>query len=631
MPDVRLPAGVREHLEHVRVGLVGAGSAGHGAGSGTRAAPLGGVGVGHLPGALARPQLLPAALDRVRVIAVLGHADHRRLSPACGPSGPAAGDAGAWSGGAASASRRPPGRARTGGGCGPAAARPPPPAPWTVTRCRTAAAGRTRCPAGSPAPSVLAGQPRRQRERHVDARRDARRGHQLAVEDDALVDRHGAERPQRSSASQCEVARLARPAAPRPRGSASPCTPTSYSASSRGRARSHSSTCPPARACTSPGPPGTTTTSGRSSSRGRARRAPSGSRCRVFTGPGCVGHEPDRSAPGMRLSTSYGPIASSAVNLSYSTTAISICLASFLFSSLGGGTGALPALTSRGRRGSGACSQRATPRLRMNARRIVSARAEAAAPATSATAAGALLEAACARPPRAPAPRSAPASDPSPRGTRARSDAGSCARAAPSTRRGDRPPRPPAPRAGARAAARARAAGRTSVALNCACPPGRRTNITSARAIFSASSRSWSCSTSASARSIPAVTPAEVHTRAVADVDRLRVHVDLRVRRLQLARRRPSASSRGGRPAGPPREQERARAHRHRPARAARARAIHSISSASSTARARPSPPGHQQRVELPGDAGSPLSAGDPQAARAAQRPRRATRRPLTS
>ena len=51
-----------------------------------------------------------------------------------------------------------------------------------------------------------------------------------------------------------------------------------------------------------------------------------------------------------------------------------------------------------------------------------------------------------------------------------------------------------------------------SCALNCDCPPGRCTNSTSWRAVISATSRPRSSSTSASARSIPAVTPADVHT-----------------------------------------------------------------------------------------------------------------------
>lgn len=51
-----------------------------------------------------------------------------------------------------------------------------------------------------------------------------------------------------------------------------------------------------------------------------------------------------------------------------------------------------------------------------------------------------------------------------------------------------------------------------SCALNCAWFPGRRRKTTRCRAMDRASSRPWSSSTSASARSMPAVTPAEVAT-----------------------------------------------------------------------------------------------------------------------
>ena len=54
VPHVRLAAGVGQHLEHVGLG------------------PLIGV-VGDLPGALALPDLLPLGLDRLGVVAVLGH------------------------------------------------------------------------------------------------------------------------------------------------------------------------------------------------------------------------------------------------------------------------------------------------------------------------------------------------------------------------------------------------------------------------------------------------------------------------------------------------------------------------------------------------------------------------------
>jgi hypothetical protein len=51
-----------------------------------------------------------------------------------------------------------------------------------------------------------------------------------------------------------------------------------------------------------------------------------------------------------------------------------------------------------------------------------------------------------------------------------------------------------------------------SWALNCAWPPGRLTNSTSQRATSSATRGPRSSSTSASARSMPAVTPADVRT-----------------------------------------------------------------------------------------------------------------------
>ncbi len=57
-----------------------------------------------------------------------------------------------------------------------------------------------------------------------------------------------------------------------------------------------------------------------------------------------------------------------------------------------------------------------------------------------------------------------------------------------------------------------RARRRHTGAANWLCVPGRRRNTTSHRATVSATSTPWSSSTSASARSIPAVTPADVHT-----------------------------------------------------------------------------------------------------------------------
>ena len=77
VPDVRLAAGVRQHLEHVglRPRVVGV--------------------VGDLPGVLVRPHLLPAGLDLGRVVAVVGHLGREDTSAArpttCGRSRPPAG------------------------------------------------------------------------------------------------------------------------------------------------------------------------------------------------------------------------------------------------------------------------------------------------------------------------------------------------------------------------------------------------------------------------------------------------------------------------------------------------------------------------------------------------------------
>ena len=118
--------------------------------------------------------------------------------------------------------------------------------------------------------------------------------------------------------------------------------------------------------------------------------------------------------------------------------------------------------------------------------------------------------AAGAQPRGALARRSGRASRRSRRGRRARSDAGSCARARPSPRREWSPATSSMTsrwisRSGSRWGCCA-----MSVALNCDWLPGRRRNSTRWRAIVSAASRSRSSSTSASARSMPAVTPAEV-------------------------------------------------------------------------------------------------------------------------
>ena len=111
-----------------------------------------------------------------------------------------------------------------------------------------------------------------------------------------------------------------------------------------------------------------------------------------------------------------------------------------------------------------------------------------------------------------------------------------------------------------------------SCALNCACPPGRCTNITSWRAARSATSRPRSSSTSASARSMPAVTPAEVHTlpsrTKIGSCSTVTAGMPAREQFARPPVRRgapPVEHARGG-------EQERARAHRRDPP-AARGRA----------------------------------------------------------
>jgi hypothetical protein len=58
VPDVRLPGRVREHLQHVVLGL--------------RIVEARLAGVRHLPGALLLPDPLPAALDVVRLVALHG-------------------------------------------------------------------------------------------------------------------------------------------------------------------------------------------------------------------------------------------------------------------------------------------------------------------------------------------------------------------------------------------------------------------------------------------------------------------------------------------------------------------------------------------------------------------------------
>jgi hypothetical protein len=69
------------------------------------------------------------------------------------------------------------------------------------------------------------------------------------------------------------------------------------------------------RAATSPGPPGTTTMSGRWTCSSECSTSSVSMPLSVLTGPGSAATNATL-APGRRLSTSYGPMASSAVNLS---------------------------------------------------------------------------------------------------------------------------------------------------------------------------------------------------------------------------------------------------------------------------------------------------------------------------
>ena len=81
-------------------------------------------------------------------------------------------------------------RARSSGRAPPA---PGPATPWRRCRCRRAAADRTRCRAGCACATSIARDARGERERHVDAGRDAGRRDDLAALDDALLNGIGAE------------------------------------------------------------------------------------------------------------------------------------------------------------------------------------------------------------------------------------------------------------------------------------------------------------------------------------------------------------------------------------------------------------------------------------------------------
>ena len=244
--DVRLAARVGQHLEHVgvrwRSSAVGRGRA-----------AAGRCLVGYLPGALARPQLLPAWLDLLGVVAVLCHRQSQVSGrPARRPAAP---------------------RARRGARQGRARL---PPAPRSgcgsqqlddLRRRLVRRAGVERRLRVVLDPQLdrlgdrVAGDPRGQRERHVDAGGDAGGGDELAVEHHALVDRLGAEPRSSSNASQWLVARLpsSRPAAAR---ISDPVHTDVVHVLVRSASRSQSSAAPPARAATSPGPPGTSTMSG---------------------------------------------------------------------------------------------------------------------------------------------------------------------------------------------------------------------------------------------------------------------------------------------------------------------------------------------------------------------------------
>ena len=136
-----------------------------------------------------------------------------------------------------------------------------------------------------------------------------------------------------------------------------------------------------------------------------------------------------------------------------------------------------------------------------------------------------------------------------------------------------------------------RGAGGAKRSENCDCPPGRCRKSTSQRATVRATSGPWSSSTSASARSIPAVTPAEVATLPSRTKIRSGSTVTSGCARPGRSTT-PSASSRGGRRAGPAVASSSAPVQtdvtlRARPA----SRAMCRTTAASSTAACTPKPP----------------------------------------
>src|ERR1019366_6231284 len=163
---------------------------------------------------------------------------------------------------------------------------------------------------------LRAGDPRRQRQRHVDARRDARAGDELAVEDHALMDRPASppSRPSRSKPSQWVVAPLPS-SSPAAASTSEPVQTDVVHSLISFAVLSHSSTPSPARAATSPGPPGTRTMSPPRTSASERSATTVSMPLSVVIGPRSAARKA-RLTPGRRLSTSYGPIASRAVKRS---------------------------------------------------------------------------------------------------------------------------------------------------------------------------------------------------------------------------------------------------------------------------------------------------------------------------
>ena len=131
-------------------------------------------------------------------------------------------------------------------------------------------------------------------------------------------------------------------------------------------------------------------------------------------------------------------------------------------------------------------------------------------------------------------------------------------------------------------------------AANWLWPPGRRRNMTSQRATVSATSTPWSSSTRASATSMPAVTPADVHTSpsrvqiGSASTSTSGCSAARRVGAGPVGRRPPAVEQAGGG------EQERPAAHADDAAGAGgeRRRSAATSSASSTAAVARPMPPG---------------------------------------